>query len=96
MKQPSLYILASAPYGTLYVGATSNIARRVWEHRTGAVDGFTKRYRVERLVYCEFHETMPDAITRERQIKKWNRAWKIRLIESENPDWRDLYETILR
>jgi len=94
--RPCVYILASRRQGTLYIGATNNIARRAWEHREGIVAGFTKRYRVDRLVYVEFHETMPSAIKRERQMKEWKRAWKIELIEKDNPEWRDLYDDIFR
>jgi putative endonuclease len=94
--QPCVYILASDRNGTLYVGVTSDIAQRAWAHKTGAIDGFTKRYRVYRLVYLEFHETMDAAITREKQIKKWRRAWKLEMIERSNPQWLDLYEELLR
>jgi putative endonuclease len=90
MKQPCVYILASKRNGTLYVGVTADAARRVAEHRTDAVDGFTKRYGVHRLVYAEFHETMLGAIEREKALKKWRRARKLELIERANPDWRDL------
>lgn len=89
-KRPCVYILASKHNGTLYVGVTSDIARRVLEHKSGAIEGFTKEYKVHDLVFMEFHETMLDAITREKQIKKWRRAWKIRQIEELNPTWRDL------
>ena len=91
MRRPCVYIMASKPNGTLYVGVTSDPARRIFEHKTGVLEGFTKRYAVHRLVYAKFHETMPSAIAREKQIKKWNRAWKLRLIRESNPDWRDLY-----
>ena len=94
MKTPCVYILASKQNGTLYIGVTSDIARRVWEHRSDAVEGFTKKYAVHTLVYYELHATMPDAILREKQVKRWNRAWKIRLIQQLNPQWRDLYEDI--
>jgi putative endonuclease len=94
MKRPCVYILANKRNGTLYVGVTSDIARRGWEHRNEVADGFTKRYAIHRLVYTEFHETMPDAIRREKQIKKWERAWKLRLIEESNPDWRDLMDDV--
>ena len=90
MKQPAVYILASKPYGTLYVGVTSNLASRVEAHRSGTVEGFSKTYGVDRLVYFELHETMPDAIQREKNIKKWRRAWKLELIEKANPLWADL------
>ena len=91
MKWPCVYILASQRNGTLYVGVTNDLVRRVWEHKFGLVSGFTHTYRVHRLVYAEFLQTMPDAILREKQIKKWRRAWKLQLIEDENPKWADLY-----
>ena len=94
MRQPCVYILASKRNGTLYVGVTSDLARRLDQHRAGAVEGFTERYGVHRLVYAEFHETMPLAIAREKQMKKWRRAWKLELIERDNPDWRDLTDEI--
>jgi putative endonuclease len=94
-KQPGVYLLASERNGTLYAGVTSNLARRAWMHKSDAAEGFTKRYAVHRLVYVEFHETMPDAILREKQIKKWRRAWKLALIEKANPQWRDLYHQVL-
>ena len=87
-----VYILASQRNGTLYVGVTSNLTQRLWQHRNGQVEGFTKKYGVKCLVYFELHETAIEAFTREKQIKKWNRAWKLKLIEKENPQWRDLYE----
>lgn len=92
MKRPCVYILASRRNGTLYVGVTSDPVRRIAEHKSDAVDGFTKKYGVHLLVSAEFHETMPDAIRREKQIKEWRRAWKLALIERDNPDWRDLYD----
>jgi len=92
MRQPAVYILASKPYGTLYVGVTSNLATRIDAHRSGAVDGFTKEHGVGRLVYVELHETMLEAIQREKRIKKWNRAWKLELIAKANPLWSDLSE----
>ena len=95
MKRPAVYILASRPQGTLYTGVTSDLVKRVWEHRSGLVEGFTKRYRVHRLVYFEFHDRIDEAIQREKSIKKWNRAWKIDLIEASNPRWRDLWTTII-
>jgi putative endonuclease len=94
--RPSVYILASDRNRTLYVGVTSDIAARIWAHREDAAEGFTKRYGVHRLVYIEFHDTMSAAITREKQIKKWRRAWKLELIERGNPQWHDLYEDISR
>ena len=90
MKQPAVYILASEPYGTLYVGVTSNLAARIEAHRNDCVDGFTKTHGVHTLVYFEAHEDMYEAIQREKRLKKWNRAWKIRLIEEMNPEWKDL------
>ncbi len=90
MKQPVVYILASEPYGTLYVGVTSNLAARIEAHRNGYVEGFTKQYGVHTLVYVEVHSEMHEAIQREKRLKKWNRAWKIRLIEETNPEWKDL------
>src|SRR5258708_37629684 len=90
VKQPVVYILASKPYGTLYIGVTSNLAARIEAHRNGSVDGFTKQYGVHTLVYLELHADMYEAIQREKRLKKWNRAWKIRLIEEMNPEWKDL------
>ncbi|HYD61262.1 MAG TPA: GIY-YIG nuclease family protein [Noviherbaspirillum sp.] len=87
-----VYMLASGHYGTLYLGVTSNLIKRVWEHREGVVDGFSKEYGVKQLVWYEIHADAISAITREKQIKKWNREWKINLIQKENPHWRDLYE----
>jgi putative endonuclease len=89
-KRPCVYILASQRNGTLYVGVTSELARRVWEHRSYAIISFVRDYSVYRLVFIEFHETMADAILREKRIKKWRRAWKLELIERHNPQWRDL------
>jgi putative endonuclease len=91
-KASYVYMLASGCYGNLYVGVTSDLVRRVWEHREGVVDGFTKRYGIRRLVWYEIHSDIVVAITREKQIKKWNRGWKVRLIQEQNPLWRDLYE----
>ena len=90
MKQPCVYILASQPYGTLYIGVTSDLVGRIYLHRTGQVKGFTSRYGVYLLVRFELFETMHDAISREKQLKRWHRQWKINLIESENPQWVDL------
>jgi putative endonuclease len=89
-RQPAVYILANRRLGTLYTGVTSDLARRIWEHRNGTLPGFTRRYRVHLLVYYECHREMRQAIAREKQIKNWNREWKIRLIEGMNPEWRDL------
>ena len=93
-KQFYVYLLASRPYGTLYCGHTDDIARRVWQHREKAFKGFTAKYGVTRLVWYEPGDTREGAFIRERQIKKWNRAWKIQLIEATNPGWTDLYETL--
>jgi putative endonuclease len=90
VKQPCVYILASQEYGTLYIGVTSDLIARLYQHRTGQVKGFTTKYRVYRLVRFEQFETMHDAISRERQLKRWHRQWNINLIESENPQWIDL------
>ena len=94
MRIPCVYILANKPYGTLYIGVTSNLVRRVWEHKNDFVAGFTRRYRVHRLIWHEVHESMESAISREKALKKWNRVWKIELIEKSNPKWLDLYEEI--
>ena len=88
-------MLASRPGGALYVGVTSDLAQRVWQHRTQATDGFTSRYRISMLVWYEQHETMESAIGREKAVKRWKRAWKAELIEERNPLWRDLYDDIL-
>ena len=92
---PCVYILASKPKGTLYIGVTSNLVQRVWEHKNDVAEGFTKRYHIHDLVWYEVHDSMESAISREKALKKWNRAWKIRLIEEGNPAWLDLYEQIL-
>lgn len=93
-KLPAVYILASQRNGTLYIGVTSDLIKRVWEHKNDAVEGFTRKYGVHMLVYYEQHASMETAITREKQLKKWNRAWKLRLIEGRNPDWLDLWPEI--
>jgi putative endonuclease len=95
MKQPCVYILASQRNGTLYVGVTSNLVQRVWQHKSDLVEGFTKKYGVHMLVWFEAHETMESAITREKMIKDWRRAWKLDLIETANPAWRDLYGDVV-
>ncbi|PKO84498.1 MAG: hypothetical protein CVU17_02555 [Betaproteobacteria bacterium HGW-Betaproteobacteria-11] len=95
MKQPCVYILASRKNGTLYVGVTSNLVQRIWQHQNDLADGFTKKYGVHTLVWYEIHETMASAISREKTIKGWRRAWKIELIEAVNPAWRDLYAEII-
>ncbi len=94
-KTCHVYILASAKNGTLYIGVTSDLVRRVWEHREGMIPGFTKRYDVKMLVHSEEFGDIRDAIDRETRLKKWKRRWKLELIEKMNPDWSDLYETIL-
>ena len=94
MRTPCVYILASKPKGVLYIGVTSNPVQRIWQHKNDVVEGFTKRYRIHRLVWYEVHETMESAISREKALKKWNRAWKIELIEKDNPLWLDLYDRI--
>jgi putative endonuclease len=94
-KQPAVYILASKRNGTLYAGVTSDLAKRVWEHRNDMADGFSKRYGVHQLVWYEVHENMESAIVREKEIKSWKRAWKLELIETNNPDWQDLYHKII-
>jgi putative endonuclease len=93
--QPCVYILTSRKNGTLYVGVTSSLIKRVWEHRNGVVEGFTDRYRVHRLVWYEQHMDINSAIRREKSIKRWKREWKINLIEENNPDWEDLYDGLV-
>lgn len=95
-RRPAVYILATSQNGTLYVGVTSDLTKRVWEHKQNMVEGFTKKYRVHRLVCYEVHADMLAAITREKQLKKWNRAWKLDLIEKKNPEWRDLWNEIVQ
>jgi putative endonuclease len=92
MKNPCVYILTSGRNGTLYIGVTGDLFGRVAVHKQDLLSGFTKRYGVHRLVYYEMHATMEDAIKREKQLKKWNRAWKLRLIEGMNPEWEDLFD----
>jgi putative endonuclease len=94
--QPCVYILASRRNGTLYVGVTSDLNRRVADHKADVIDGFSKRYGVHTLVYAEFHATMEEAILREKRIKTWRRAWKLKLIEDANPTWRDLFDDIIK
>ena len=94
-KQPCVYLLASRRNGTLYVGVTSDLVKRIWEHKNDLVEGFTKRYKVHQLVWFEVHETMESAIGREKTLKEWKRRWKMELIESKNPDWRDLYHDLI-
>jgi putative endonuclease len=94
-KQPAVYILASKRNGTFYVGVTLDLVKRIWEHKNNMVEGFTKNYIVHRLVWYELHASMESAIMREKRLKDWKRAWKLRLVESKNPVWVDLYETIV-
>lgn len=94
-KQPAVYMLASKRNGTLYIGVTSDLIKRVWQNKNDVTGGFTKKYGVHTLVYYELHDDMDSAITREKQLKKWRRAWKIELIEKSNRSWRDLYPDIL-
>lgn len=94
-KASYVYILANRPYGTLYVGVTSDLIKRVWQHRNKVVDGFSKQHNIHLLVWYEIHADITAAITREKQIKHWNRDWKIKLIQSTNPAWQDLYLTLV-
>jgi len=94
-RQPCVYILASSRNGTLYVGVTSDLVKRIWEHKNDLVPGFTQRYEIHTLVWFEQHETMESAITREKAIKEWKRQWKLELIEQLNPKWRDLYGELI-
>ncbi len=94
-KQPAVYILTSKRNGTLYIGVTSDLVKRIWEHKNNMVDGFTKRYNVHRLVWYELRESMEFAITQEKRLKNWKRKWKLELIESGNSNWQDLYHTIV-
>jgi len=93
-KQPCVYMLARASHSTLYTGVTSNLPARLHQHREGLIDGFTKRYSIKRLVWFEVHETMEQAIIREKRIKRWPRTWKYGLIHERNPNWRDLAEDL--
>jgi putative endonuclease len=94
-KQPAVYIPASKRNGTLYIGVTSNLVKRIWEHKNNLVEGFTKRYGVHQLVWYELHDTMESAIEREKRLKEWKRAWKLELIEKTNPEWHDLYDEVV-
>ena len=96
MKEAAyVYMLASEPYGTLYVGVTSDLVKRIWEHKNGFVEGFTKKYGVKQLVWYEEHGSIISAIEREKRIKRWHRDWKVNLIQAMNPQWDDLYEKII-
>jgi len=94
-KIPAVYILASRKHGTLYASVTSNLVKRIWEHKNDAVEGFTKRYGIHMLVWYEQHETMESAIAREKAVKEWKRDWKVKMIETSNPKWNDLYDSLL-
>ena len=94
MKRPCVYIMTNKRNGTLYTGVTSNLAQRVWQHKNNLVEGFTKRYRTHTLVWYETHDTMSDAIVREKRVKEWKRAWKLEMISVFNPGWRDLYDDL--
>jgi putative endonuclease len=94
-KQPCVYLMANRRNGTLYVGVTSDLVKRVWEHKNNVVEGFTKRYGIHVLVWYEVHETMESAIRREKAIKEWKRLWKLEMIEKNNPEWLDLYPELL-
>ena len=95
MKSGWVYIMTNKPNGTLYAGVTSNLIQRVWQHREGTIDGFTKDHGLKRLVYFEFHDEIGRAIQREKNIKHWSRAWKVRLILDQNPEWADLYDQLI-
>ena len=95
MSHGWVYIMTNKPNGILYTGVTSDLAKRVWEHREGIVEGFTKRYGLKRLVFAEEHEHITLAIQREKTMKHWPRAWKIRLIKEQNPNWDDLYDQLI-
>ena len=93
-KQPCVYLLANKKNGTLYLGVTSDLIRRIWEHKNNVIEGFTKWHQIHNLVWYEVHIDMRSAITREKSMKKWKRDWKLELIKKENPEWEDLYNTI--
>ena len=95
VKQTAVYILANKRNGTLYTGVTSDLQRRVWQHKRDVVEGFSKRYQTHLLVYFELHSSMYEAISREKKLKKWHRRWKLELIESLNPEWNDLYDSLV-
>ncbi len=94
-KQPCVYILTNQRDGTLYIGVTSNLSKRVWEHKQKLVSGFTQKYCLDKLVWYEVHETMSSAISREKAMKEWKRQWKLKTIEATNPDWQDLYRELV-
>ena len=90
-----VYILTNKPMGTLYIGSTTDLVGRIWQHKNKAIPGFTSKYNIDKLVYYEWHDSLNDMVLRERQLKKWNRNWKYRLIIQKNPDWNDLYNYVL-
>ena len=94
-KQPAVYLMASKRNGTLYIGVTSDLIKRVWQHKNSIINGFSKQYNVHMLVWYEIHSTMESAINREKRLKSWSRQWKLDLIEKMNPEWEDLYNSIL-
>ena len=94
-REPAVYMITNEPRGTLYVGVTSNLPQRIWTHKQRLVDGFAKRYGLDQLVWYEYHDDMEQAILREKQLKKWERPWKFRLIFESNPAWRDLFEELV-
>ena len=94
-RQPCVYILTNRRNGTLYIGVTSNLSKRIWEHKTKVVKGFTERHGLDKLVWYEMHQSMDSAIEREKLVKKWKRKWKLNTIEAVNPVWRDLYEDLV-
>ena len=95
MKKPAIYIITNKPNGTLYIGVTSNLVKRIYEHKNKFVDGFSRKYNLDKLVFYEVIDEMEVAIKREKQLKNWHREWKIELIQKMNPEWNDLYESIL-
>ena len=95
IKQPAVYILASKQNRTLYIGVTLDLVKRIWEHKNDLVEGFTNKYKVHHLVWYELYQNMDTAIDREKNMKEWKRAWKVKLIEKDNPNWNDLYDSIL-
>ena len=90
-----VYILTNKPMGTLYIGSTTDLVGRIWQHKNKAIPGFTSKYNIDKLVYYEWHDSLNNMVLRERQLKKWNRNWKYRLIIQKNPDWNDLYNDVL-
>ena len=95
MKAPAIYILSNSTNSTLYIGVTSNLIQRIYQHKNNLTEGFTKKYKTHKLVYFELFEDMENAIKREKTLKKWNRAWKNELIEKDNPNWQDLWENLI-